>query len=76
MQVAQLERHLAAERKAREEAEQKLDKERRSFQASAAAAGCGQGDVVASLKERMWAMRSELEATKNERDSLKRRCVR
>ena len=76
MQVAQLERHRSAERKGREEAEQKLDKAQRSFQASAAAAGSGLGDVVASLKERMWALRSELDAVKSERDGLKKRCVR
>jgi hypothetical protein len=75
--VAQLETQLAAERQAREEAERKLDKERRGFQASAAAAkNGGPGDAVAALKERLWALRSELEAVKSERDGLKRRCVR
>ena len=69
-----MESQQAAERQAREEVERKLDKERRGFQASAAKGG-GPGDAVSALKERLWALRSELEAVKGERDGLKRRCV-
>ncbi|BDA40790.1 hypothetical protein COCOBI_01-4440 [Coccomyxa sp. Obi] len=73
-EVAELQRDLNTALRARESAEHKLEKERKSFQMSLGSTG--QSDAVASLKQRMWTLRSELDATKLERDTLKRQCTR
>ncbi len=77
-QVAELQSELNAAAQARDQAEEKLANDRKSFQTSHVLLGAGQshGDAVASLKQRMWALRNELEDTKIERDKLKRQCVR
>lgn len=77
-QVAELQSMLNAAAQARDQAEEKLANERKSFQMSHGLLGAGRshGDAVASLKQRMWALRNELEVTKIERDKLKRQCVR
>lgn len=74
--MAGLQRDLDAAMRAKEETERKLEKERKAFQMSVGSFGTGQSDVVASLKQRMWALRSELDSTKIERDNLKRLCTR
>ncbi len=75
-QVAELQRDLVAAIRAREEAEHKLEKERKGFKMSLGSLGTGQTDAVASLKQRMWTLRSELESTRTERDNLKKLCTR
>lgn len=74
VQVAELQRDLNMALRAREDAEHKLEKDRKAFQMSLGSSG--HSDAVASLKQRMWALRNELDATKSERDTLKRLCTR
>ena len=74
VQVTELQRDLNAALRAREDAEHKLEKERKAFQMSLRSSG--QSDAVASLKQRMWALRNELDATMLERDTLKKLCTR
>lgn len=71
LQVDELQQSFEQEQRARHAAEQTLEKERRSMQASVASMGSGQSGAVASLKERIWALRSELDTVRAERDSLK-----
>lgn len=72
--MVELQRDLNAALRAREDAEHKLEKERKAFQMSLGSSG--QSDAVASLKQRMWVLRNELDATKRERDTFKRLCTR
>ena len=69
--MGELQHKVEQEWRARQAAEQTLEKERKTLQASVAAMGSGQYGVVASLKERIWALRTELDAVRAERDSLK-----
>lgn len=77
VQVLDLQQKLDAETRAKQEAEGKLAAECKSFQVSIAKLGSGQSDAaVVQMKQRMWSMRSELDAVKAERDNLKKVCRR
>jgi predicted nucleic acid-binding Zn-ribbon protein len=67
---------LMRETHAREEAEAELAKERSTLQASLVSLAGRPADPVASLKQRMWSLRHELDTVKSERDELKRICRR